>query len=49
MYILMYGHTCSKSVDPPMGNNDYSLSPFASKNLISRNRFGSPVLRQSVL
>ena len=53
----MYGHTYSKIMDQPgkvaspargqlNRENEYSLSAFASENLISRGRFGSLVPRQ---
>ena len=53
----MYGHTYSKSKDQPgkVANsacshlnreNQFSLSPFAPENLISRDGFGSSVPRQ---
>ena len=52
----MYGHTCSKSMDRPgkvanpargqlnRENEDF-LSAFAPENLVSGDRFGSPVPR----
>ena len=58
MYVCMYGHTCSKGTDQPgkvanpargqLNREKYiSLSAFAPENLVSRDWFGSPVLRQS--
>ena len=58
MYVCIYGHTHSKSMDQPgmvanpargqlnRGNMNISLSAFAPENLISRDGFGSPVPRQ---
>ena len=53
---IMYGHTYSKCMDQPCkvthpargrtGKINFSLSVFAPENLISRDGFGSPVLRQ---
>ena len=52
-YSYMYGHTYSKSMRLPIlhvvsstGKMNISLSAFAPENLISRDGFGSPVLRQ---
>ena len=52
----MYGHTYSKSMDqlgkvasPARGQlnrKNISLSAFVPENLVSRDGFGSPVLRQ---
>ena len=57
LLVLMYGHTYSKIMgqpgkvtNPARGQlnreNEYFLSPFASDNLVSRDRFGSPVPRK---
>ena len=54
----MYGHTYRKSKDQPgkVANpargqlnreNEFSMSPFAPENLVTRDGFGSPVPRQS--
>ena len=57
MYVRMYGHDTQQSMDQPgkVANpargqlnreNEYSLSPFASENLASRDEFSLPVPRQ---
>ena len=57
MYVCMYGHTYSKSIDQPgkvaspargqlNRKMKISLSAFVTENLISRDGFGSPVPRQ---
>ena len=54
---IMYGHTYSKRMDQPCKvahhargqlnrEKTFSLSAFAPKNSVSRDGFGSPVLRQ---
>ena len=57
MYVCMYGHTYSKSMDQPgkvtspargqlSRKNNISLSAFVPENLVSRDGFGNPVPRQ---
>ena len=56
MYVCMYGHTYSKSIDQPgkatnpargqlNSENEFPLSPFAPENLVSQDGFGSPAPR----
>ena len=57
MYVCMYGHTYSKSMDQPgkvaspargqlkRKNEYFSLSAFVPESLVSRDEFGSPVPR----
>ena len=57
MYVCVYGHSYSKSIDQPgrlpvlhvvswTGKMNISLSAFVPKNLVSRDGFGSPGPRQ---
>ena len=59
MYVCMYGHTYSKSMDQPgkvarpargqlNRRKKNSLSAFVPESLVSRDGFGSPVPRQPV-
>ena len=59
MYICMVGHTYSKSMDQPgkvanaarrqlkRENEYFAVSSFAPENLVSRDKFGSPVPHES--
>ena len=50
MYVCMYGHHPGKVANPARGQldreNEYSLSPYVPKNLVSRDGFSRSVPRQ---